>query len=203
MLRQPLDRLIEPAEFTPATAGVAQARVAVEVLRGVLRQPVPAELDQRFRARAYEMMLRELGTSSEEVRLSRTADDATPAVVGRTGWDRSRRQPPGPSRHDHDRTRRDHRQRARAALRVPLDEPVRPPRHPGAGLVSLWQHDALAAAWLRADNERARRRGRAPAGDRSGRHRRGAHPQRRSGRHCAPDLAATTRVDRRPARRHR
>ena len=152
-LRQPLDRLIEPAEFTPATAGVTQARVAVEVLRSVLRQRVPAALDQRFRARAYEMVLRELGTSSEEVRLARTADDATrKSLADRLGigLEASR-----PDRLD--------------AITIAPDEITDseleqlfgyrstngsdPLAIPEPALVSLWQHDALRGAWLRADNE--------------------------------------------------
>jgi hypothetical protein len=153
MLRQPLDRLIEPDEFASATAGVAQARVAVEVLRGVLRHPAPVALDQRFRARAYEMVLQELGTSSEEVRLSRTADDATrQSLASRLGiaLEGSR-----PDRLD--------------AITIAPDEisdgeleqlfgyrstnPPDPLAIPEPTLVSLWQHDALRAAWLRVDNE--------------------------------------------------
>src|SRR5262245_54538158 len=153
MQRQPIDRLIAPAQFTPATAGVAQARVAVEVLRGLLRQRVPERLDQRFRARAYEMVMRELGSSSEEVRLSRTADDATrQSLANRLGIGL------GGSRPD----RLD-------AITIAPDEitdreleqlfgyrstnPADPLALAEQALVSLWQHDALLATWLQADNE--------------------------------------------------
>ena len=114
---------------------------------------MPAELDQRFRARAYEMVLRELGTSSEEVRLSRTADDATRQSLANRlgiGLEGSR-----PDRLD--------------AITIAPDEitdseleqlfgyrstnPSDPLAIPEPALVSLWQHDALRAAWLRADNE--------------------------------------------------
>ena len=153
VLRQPLDRLIEPAEFTPATTGVAQARVAVEVLRGVLRQSVPAELDQRFRARAYEMMLRELGTSSEEVRLSRTADDATRQSLGnRLGIELEGSRPDrldaitiAPDDITDDELEQLFGYRStNPSDSLAIEEPPQ---------VSLWQHDALRTAWLRADNE--------------------------------------------------
>ena len=153
MLRQPLDRLIEPAEFAPATAGVAQARVAVEVLRGVLRHPAPTALDQRFRARAYEAVLRELGTSSEEVRLSRTADEATrQSLANRLGIELEGSRPDrldvitiAPDEIT------DHELQQLFGYRS--TNPSDPLAIPEPALVSLWQHDALRAGWLRADIE--------------------------------------------------
>src|SRR5262245_35759058 len=83
---QPFDRLTQSRLFEPATRALPQARIAVEVLRDRLKSPAPAELDQRFRGTAYQALLRELGTSYEELRLARTAD--TPvrqAVAARLG----------------------------------------------------------------------------------------------------------------------
>ena len=139
MLRQPLDRLIEPAAFTPATAGVAPARVAVEVLRGVLRQRGPVALDQRFRARAYEMVLRELGTSSEEVRLSRTADAAARhALANRLaiGLEGNR-----PDRLDQNHNRSDEitDRELEQFFRYRSTNPPDPFATPEPALVALWQ----------------------------------------------------------------
>ena len=50
-----------------------QRRVAVEVLRGSLTAPVPGDTDQRLRGLAYEALLRQLGTSTSELRLARVA----------------------------------------------------------------------------------------------------------------------------------
>jgi hypothetical protein len=74
---QPLDRLTERASFEEATAPVAQARIAIEVLRRELDAPASAALDTRFRALAYQTFLRVLGTSYDELRLARNAEDAT------------------------------------------------------------------------------------------------------------------------------
>ena len=150
-LRQPLDSLIEPIGFASATADVAQARVAVEVLRGVLQPPAPPLLDRRYRAQAYDVLLRELGTSSEELRLSRIADDQTrEALADRLGiqLDGSR-----PDRLDAITISPD------AITDGELEQlfgyrstnPSDPLAHLEPAAVALWQQDALRAAWLRAD----------------------------------------------------
>ena len=85
---QPFDRLPEPDADAVAKEPVAQARVAVEVLRRNLSTPAPADLDQRLRAFAYESLLRALGTSGEELRLARGASRAErTALAARLGFD--------------------------------------------------------------------------------------------------------------------
>jgi hypothetical protein len=81
---QPFDRLTEPILFDRAVRPVAQARIAVEVLRGRLGHPAPAELERRFRALAYQTFLRAIGTSHDELRLARTRD-ARAALAQRLG----------------------------------------------------------------------------------------------------------------------
>ena len=150
-LHQPLTRLIEPVNFAAATASVAQARIAVEVLRRLLRSPAPSSLDRRYRAQAYDALLRELGASSEELRLARTADDPTrQALADRLGIElRGAR----PDRLD--------------TITIPPDEitdddleqlfgyrstdPTDPLATPQPATVSLWRQDALRTAWSRAD----------------------------------------------------
>ena len=150
-LHQPLARLIEPVNFAPATASIAQARIAVEVLRAVLRPPAPRSLDRRYRAQAYEALLRELGTSSEELRLARIADEPTrQALADRLGIGLGGVRP---DRLD--------------TLTIPPDEitdrdleslfgyrstnPTDPLAVPEPAIVLLWRQDALRASWARAD----------------------------------------------------
>lgn len=71
---QPFDRLTRSRFFEQATRALPQPRVAVEVLRGHLKPPAPAELDQRFRAQAYRTLLLNVGATYDELRLARTAD---------------------------------------------------------------------------------------------------------------------------------
>jgi Rod binding domain-containing protein len=83
---QPFDRLTESSVFEQATRSLPQARITVEVLRGHLGVPAPAELDQRFRGMAYQTILRQLGTSYNELRLARTADPGVrQALAARLG----------------------------------------------------------------------------------------------------------------------
>ncbi|MET7426682.1 hypothetical protein [Dactylosporangium sp. NPDC005555] len=85
---QPYDRLPEAALFDAATAPVDQRRIAVEVLRQSLSTPPPVETDQRLRGLAYEALLRELGTSTAELRLARVADPAARRnLANRMGFD--------------------------------------------------------------------------------------------------------------------
>jgi hypothetical protein len=150
-LHQPLTRLIEPVNFAAASASVAQVRIAVEVLRRLLRSPAPPSLDRRYRAQAYDALLRELGASSEELRLARTADDPTrQALADRLGIEL------GGTRPDRLDT-----------ITIPPDEitdddleqlfgyrstdPTDPLVTAQPATVSLWRQDALRAAWSRAD----------------------------------------------------
>jgi len=70
-LHQPLAALMDPVNFAAATQDVEAVRIAIEALRGQLGGPGPAGVEQRAMARAYEVLLRELGTSSAELRLAR------------------------------------------------------------------------------------------------------------------------------------
>jgi Tc toxin complex TcA C-terminal TcB-binding domain len=74
---QPFDKLTAANAYEEAVRPVHQARIAVEVLRPTLSPAAPPEVDQRFRAAACQALLRELGTSSEELRLARLADAKT------------------------------------------------------------------------------------------------------------------------------
>jgi hypothetical protein len=76
-LHQPFARLVAPANYTQALAPIGQPRIAIEVLRRVLPAAQTESLDQTFRGRAYEALLRQLGTTSEELRLARRADEET------------------------------------------------------------------------------------------------------------------------------
>ena len=150
-LHQPLARLIEPVHFTAATASIARARIAVEVLRAVLTRAAPRSLDRRYRASAYEALLRELGASSEELRLARTADaPMRAALASRLGIALGGARP---DRLD--------------ALTIAPDEitdrqleslfgyrstnPTDPMTILEPAMVSLWRQDALRTSWARAD----------------------------------------------------
>jgi hypothetical protein len=78
---QPFDKLTLSDVFEQAVRPVHQARIAVEVLRRYIPHLEPhldtSEIDRRFRFAAYQVIVRELGTSSEELRLARVADPAT------------------------------------------------------------------------------------------------------------------------------
>lgn len=78
-LFQPYDKLTIARAFESANRPVAQARIAIEVLRRAMAaqiHPIPPELDQRFRFTAYQNLLHELGASYEELRLTRLADQS-------------------------------------------------------------------------------------------------------------------------------
>lgn len=88
-LFQPYDKLTAPRAFEAATQTVAQARIAIEVLRRAMAaqtQTIPAELEQRFRFTAYQHLVRELGTSYDELRLARLAGQSErQALAARLG----------------------------------------------------------------------------------------------------------------------
>lgn len=79
-LLQPFDRLTQPKLYERITRPLHQTRIAVEVLHRLLRkitQPVPPAVGRNFRRLAYETLLLQLGTSHEELRAARIADNAT------------------------------------------------------------------------------------------------------------------------------
>lgn len=78
---QPIERIPDPAVYAAAVKPILQPRVAIDVLRRYLDSPVPAELDQRLRATAYEAVLGELGTSSDELRRTRVDDPSLTAAL--------------------------------------------------------------------------------------------------------------------------
>ena len=150
-LGQPLDRLTQAAEFSHAVTEVSQARVAVEVLRGQLQPPAPAGLDQRHRAHAYEVLLRELGTSGDELRLARVAGPADrQALAARLGLELSDSRPDrlDAITLDPDTITDTELERLFGYKSTTPADPLAPP--PAAAL-GLWRTDALRSAWRRAD----------------------------------------------------
>ena len=151
---QPFDRLTEAQLFEQATRSLPQARIAVEVLRGRLGTPAPAALDQRFRGAAYQALLRELGSSYDELRLARTADaSAREALATRLGIGLLGSRP---DRLDELTVSPEVISDAQLEVlfgyqSTVLDDPLRPP--PGAASVQLWQRDALSSHWGREDEE--------------------------------------------------
>ncbi|MDI2127061.1 neuraminidase-like domain-containing protein [Yinghuangia seranimata] len=151
LLRQPLDRVVKPASFDAVTADTAQARLAVEVLRAGLTPPAPTALDQRFRAQAYEEVLRRLGTSSDELRSARTADAAARAeLAARLGIGLGT---PRPDRLDALTFAPDTVTDAQLeqVFGYRSTNPADPLAAPLPAQVALWQQDALKAAWAQAD----------------------------------------------------
>jgi Tc toxin complex TcA C-terminal TcB-binding domain len=77
--------------YQQAGAPIHQARIAIEVLRQQLKTgtppvTVPSDTDQRYRLLAYQAILRQLGTSYEELRLARVAAPAArTALAARLG----------------------------------------------------------------------------------------------------------------------
>lgn len=86
---QPFDELVHRDLRGAATAPVNPLRVGVEVLRRYLARnalAVPAQAEADYRFAAYEALLAGLGTSYEEIRLARVADDGVrAALAGRLG----------------------------------------------------------------------------------------------------------------------
>ena len=77
---QPFRRLDEAAVADAASRRVCQVRICIEVLRRLLGGK-PAEGEQRYREAAYSAVLGAIGTSYEEIRLARGADEATRAAL--------------------------------------------------------------------------------------------------------------------------
>ena len=82
VFHQPFDALTEPANREVANQPVRQVRICIEVLRKYLPSPnKSAAAEASYPQAAYDTLLRVLGTSSEELRLARAADDATRAAL--------------------------------------------------------------------------------------------------------------------------
>lgn len=148
-LHQPFDRLTEASRFEQATRSVSQARIAIEVLRGRLGHPAPARLDRRFRGLAYRTFLRGIGTSYDELRLTRTADPAArESLARRLGIG------PRPDRLDElavsPETLTDAQLEELTGYASTAPGDVLRPLTTGAKVL-LWRRDALAARWQRDD----------------------------------------------------
>jgi hypothetical protein len=149
---QPFDKLTVAKAFEQTVRPVHQARIAVEVLRHTLSPAAPAEIDQRSRTAAYQALLRELGTSYEELRLARVADAKTRQILAaRIGIEI---EDPRPDRLDRMTFVAD------AITDAQLDstfgyrstapaDPLKPPA--ASPMFLLWQTGALRNAWQRDD----------------------------------------------------
>ncbi len=154
-LFQPYDKLTLSRVFDSANQPIAQPRIAIEVLRRAMaaqNQAIPAELDQRFRVVAYRHLLRELGTSYDELRLARLAEPSERrALAARLGFSLES------SRPDHldrvtwapeavtDALLEEFFGYRSTAVVDPLQLPAAAPRLPE------WQRAALTTDWLEED----------------------------------------------------
>ena len=86
---QPFAELVTPDNRVVANQPVSQVRLCVDVLRRYLAAngaSVPADAEAAYRQAAYAAVLRQLGTSSEDMRLARVADEPTrTALANRLG----------------------------------------------------------------------------------------------------------------------
>jgi hypothetical protein len=81
---QPFKALTEANKRLVANQSVSQVRICIEVLRQYFarnNRGIPAPAEARYHQAAYETLLRQLGTSYDEMRLARVADDATRAAL--------------------------------------------------------------------------------------------------------------------------
>lgn len=154
---QPFDRLTTATLNDEANAPVHQARVAIEVLRQQLKAAtppvaVPPAIDQQYRLLAYQTLLRQFGTSYDELRLARVAGAAgRTALAGRIGIQL------GAARPDNlDNLTMVSNAITNAALETifgyrstaPTD-PLGPP--PGQASLLVWQLAALRSTWQSED----------------------------------------------------
>ena len=93
---QPFDALTivrqsDDPVYRQANAPILQVRIAIEVLRLQMKSAtppttVPADTDQRYRLLAYQAIMRQIGTSYDELRLARVAGPAArTALAARIG----------------------------------------------------------------------------------------------------------------------
>ena len=151
---QPFDKLITSTVFEQAVLPVHQARIAIEVLRRKMNPTAPPDVDQRFRSAAYQALMRELGTSHEELRLARVADDRTrQALAARLAIGIAN---PRPDHLDQitflPDTITDAQLETLFGFRsTTAADPLQPP---AAGPAFLsWRLDALRNVWLKDDND--------------------------------------------------
>jgi hypothetical protein len=94
---QPFTDLVTPNNRLVAKQPVHQVRLCIEVLRRYLAnhgRSTPASMEATYRQAAYSALLQYLGTSYEEIRLARVADDANrTALARRLGFDLSQFRP--------------------------------------------------------------------------------------------------------------
>ena len=86
---QPFADLVTPDNRVVANQPASQVRLCIDVLRRYLAAhgaSVPADAEAAYRQAAYAAVLRQLGTSSEDMRLARVADEPTrTALANRLG----------------------------------------------------------------------------------------------------------------------
>lgn len=86
---QPFVALVARENRAIASRPVSQVRLCIEVLRRYMsrhQRDVPAAAEAAYRQAVYSALLRQLGTSSEEIRLARVAGDAArTALASRLG----------------------------------------------------------------------------------------------------------------------
>ena len=97
---QPFTDLVTRNNRLVANQPVHQVRLCIEVLRRYLAKhgrSTPASAEATYRQAAYAALLRHLGTSHEEIRLARVADDASPRRLGQPPGDWPDAVPPRPA----------------------------------------------------------------------------------------------------------
>jgi hypothetical protein len=81
---QPFEDLTKANKRLVANQSVSQVRICIEVLRQYFarnNRSIPAPAGARYCQAAYETLLHQLGTSYDEIRLARVADDVTRAAL--------------------------------------------------------------------------------------------------------------------------
>jgi len=81
---QPFVDLVKRENRTIANQSASQVRLCIEVLRSYLAnhsRSVPAAAEAAYRQAAYVALLRELGTSFDEIRLARVADNSSRSAL--------------------------------------------------------------------------------------------------------------------------
>ena len=147
--RQRFANLTNPNNREAATAAVHQVRVCVEVLRaflaGIDKSAPPAE-EAKYRQAAYAALLRNLGTSFDEIRRARGDEAARVRLAARLGVDR-------PDRLDQLVLLPEQVTEAKLEQLFGLQDTTRDPlvRRPRP-LLLTWQLDRLRAQWQEQDN---------------------------------------------------
>jgi hypothetical protein len=150
MFHQPFDRL--SARCSAQEEQVRQVRLGVEVLRAFRgsNQPLPEDRQQEYCLAAYESLLARIGTSDQELRLARIADDETRrSLAQRLGLD------PNHTEHLAALTLASEEVTERAlerlfGLRDTTRDPLGPAPAGGPDLLA-WRREALRALWKQQD----------------------------------------------------